>query len=204
MTRRVELGIHSTLLAWVCSYLSRICQHVIVNGQSCSSKYVLSDVSQGSVLGPLLFLIYMDTILSLELSGSSHYAYDVLLYKPIVNSSSSHELRVDINNISLWTSINSDHPPLLLNNQNLEQVKQYKYLGVTISSNLPWSPHTERICKSAKKKLGIIFQTLPHHLTLFHSCICCSFVHHLSMLLRSGTPTHQRMLRFLRIFKSLL
>ena len=145
MTRLVELGIHPTLLAWLCSYLSRRCQHVIVNGQSSSSKYVLSGVPQGSVLGPLLFLIYIDTILSLELSESSKislYADDVLLYKPIVTSSSFHELQVDINNISMWTSINlmslntekckcmlltnkrsSDHPPLLLNNQNLEQVK---------------------------------------------------------------------------------
>ena len=184
MTRLVELGIHPTLLAWLCSYLSRRCQHVVVNGQSSSSKYVLSGVPQGSVLGPLLFLIYIDTILSLEFSESSKislYADDVLLYKPIVTSSSFYELQVDINNISMWTSINlmslntekckcmlltnkrsSDHPPLLLNNQNLEQVKQYKYLGVTISSNLRWSPHIERICKSAIKKLGIIYRNFSH------------------------------------------
>ena len=165
MTRLVELGIHPTLLAWLCSYLSRRCQHVVVNGQSSSSKYVLPGVPQGSVLGPLLFLIYIDTILSLELSGSSKislYVDDVLLYKPIVTSSSFHELEVDINNISMWMSINlmslntekckcmlltnnknSDNPPLLLNNKVLEQVKQYKYLGVTISSILRWSPHIE-------------------------------------------------------------
>ena len=52
--------------------------------------------------------------------------------------------------------------PLLLNNQNLEQVKQYKYLGVTISSNLRWSPHIEQICKSARKKLEIINRNFSH------------------------------------------
>ena len=212
MTKLVEFGIHPTLLAWLCSYLSRRCQHAAVYGQSSSSKYALSGVPQGSVLGPLLFLIYID---SLELSGSSKislYADDVLLYKPTVNSASFHELQVDINNISMWTSINlmplntekckcmlltnkrnSDHPPLLLNNQNLEQ-----NTGVTISSNLCWSLHIERICKSARKKLGII--TFPHHPTLFYSCICCSFVYHLSVLFRSGTPR----MWVLRAFKSLL
>ena len=114
---------------------------VLCSQQQSKTKNHLSGVPQGSVLGPLLFLIYIDTILSLELSGSSNislYADDVLLYKPIVDSSSFHELQVDINNISMWTSINlmslntekckcmlltnkrnSDHPPLLLNNQNL-------------------------------------------------------------------------------------
>ena len=203
MTRLVELGIHPTLLAWLCSYLSRRCHHVVVNGQSSSSKYVLSGVPQGSVLGPLLFLIYIDTILSLEFSESSKislYADDVLLYKPIVTSSSFHELQVDINNISMWTSINlmslntekckcmlltnkrnSDHPPLLLNNQNLEQVKQYNYLGVTISSNLRWSPHIEQICKSARKKMGIIYRNFSHTsssphiiLQLYLSLVCPS------------------------------
>ena len=229
MTRLVELGIHPTLLAWLCSYLSRRCQHVVVNGQSSSSKYVLSGVPQGSVLGPLLFLIYIDTILSLEFSESSKislYADDVLLYKPIVTSSSFYELQVDINNISMWTSINlmslntekckcmlltnkrsSDHPPLLLNNQNLEQVKQYKYLGVTISSNLCWSPHIERICKSARKKLGIIYRNFSHNsssphiiLQLYLSLVRPS----LEYASQVWDPTHQRMLRFLRTFKILL
>ena len=109
MTRLVELGIHPTLLAWLCSYLSRRCQHVVVNGQSSSSTHVLSGVPQGSVLGPLLFLIYMDSILSLELSGTSKislYADDVLLYKPIIDETSFDELQADINSISSWTTSN--------------------------------------------------------------------------------------------------
>ena len=57
---------------------------------------------------------------------------------------------------------NSDHPPLLLNNQNFEQVKQYKYLGVTIFSNLHWSALMEQICKSARKKLGIIYRNFSN------------------------------------------
>ena len=64
--------------------------------------------------------------------------------------------------VLLTNKRNSDHPPLLMNNQNLEQVKQYKYLGVTISSNLRWSPHIERICKSARKKLGIIYRNFSN------------------------------------------
>jgi len=71
---------------------------------------VLSGVPQGSVIGPLLFLIYIDGIKMLPLSDESHltlYADDMLLYRPITSSMDYALLQQDINGISDWVGRNS-------------------------------------------------------------------------------------------------
>ena len=187
MERLANIGIHPLLLSWLCSYLSRRKQHVIVNGECSHSTYVLSGVPQGSVLGPLLFLIYIDTITSLPFSEAtkvSIYADDLLVYKPIETYSCFQELQEDINLIQRWSvenlmSFNTAKckcmlltqrrnqfcPTMMLNGQSLENVKQYKYLGVLISSNLCWSPHVKEICNSARKMLSLLYRNFATNVT---------------------------------------
>jgi len=104
-----EIGLDSNIISWVHNYLAERRQFVVYNGASSHSTPVVSGVPQGSILGPLLFLIYIDDICQLSLSPGSRlvlYADDILLYRPISCSSNYHLFQADINGISNWATQN--------------------------------------------------------------------------------------------------
>ena len=154
---------------------------MVVGGDSSPDSPVLSGVPQGSVLGPLLFLIYIDDVSSLKLSENTVlnlYADDILLYKQIKCSEDYQQLQLDIDKISSWVDNNHlslnpakcktmlisrkrnlRYPPqFLLNKVPLEQVEAFKYLGVLISSDLSWSMHIDSICAKGKKLISLLYR----------------------------------------------
>ena len=153
------------ILRWICDYLRGREQRVILNGVSSRPKSVLSGVPQGSVLGPLLFTIYINDLADLHLSSKLVlYADDILLYRSIETSADYNLIQEDVNNIEQWMVNNSltlntakckqmlitrtkthHQHQLYLSDQPLEQVQNYKYLGVTITSNLSWSDHIQSV-----------------------------------------------------------
>ena len=79
-----SLQLSPYLIRWITNYLTNRLQHVVVEGEKSSTAHVLSGVPQGSVLGPLLFLIYVDGVSSITLSQGSKcnlFADDLLLFK---------------------------------------------------------------------------------------------------------------------------
>ena len=186
LNRLFSLQIPIPLIRWISNYLSNHYQQVILNGVSSPLLPVTSGVPQCSILGPLLFLIYINDLCNTHFSPGTKillYADDILLYKPISSSQDFTSFQ-NINLISNWVADNHlavnllqtkfmlisrscsrpcIFPSLFLNGSKLERVSHFKYLGVWISDDLSWSKHIESICSKSRRSLGYIFRTFSPH-----------------------------------------
>ena len=110
LSKLEKTGLDPLIIMWIQNYLAKRQQRVVVNGTSSRSSHVLSGVPQGSILGPLLFLIYIDDIADMELSAGSSlviYADDILLYRLIRTSGDYSALQDDIDALSNWATQNA-------------------------------------------------------------------------------------------------
>ena len=90
-------------MRWIQSYLTNRKQRIVVNGATSLPADVLSGVPQGSVIGPLLFLIYVNDVCTVNLSSDCRltmYADDILMFKPIECAEDFTAFHEDINSIS--------------------------------------------------------------------------------------------------------
>ena len=183
LNKLFHLGTPSVLLRWLDNYLSHRSQRVVINGHSSSWLPVRSGVPQGSILGPLLFLVYINDLSRISFSSGSQlimYADDILLHKPISSPQEMVALQDDVSKICDWISCNhltvnvakTKHmiisrrkhstclyPPLVLDGTTIELVSHFKYLGVWISDDLTWRKHIESVCCKARRLLGYMYRT---------------------------------------------
>ena len=104
-----KTGLCDAILAWITDYLTCREQKVVVSGEESQNTNVLSGVPQGSVQGPLLFLIYIDDLARLPLLDGGQtvlYADDLLLFRPIKIQEDYHHLQDDILTIEDWVNSN--------------------------------------------------------------------------------------------------
>ena len=169
-------GIHGGLLDWFKNYLTDRLQRVVINGQLSEWLKILAGVPQGSVLGPLLFLIYIDDIIhTVENCKIRLFADDTCLFLEVDNRENAANLiNGDLANIANWSnqwlvnfsptktksliiSNKADahlNPPVFLFNQAIEEVQSHMYLGLRFANNLRWKHHVNDIAQSARKKLN--------------------------------------------------
>ena len=105
-----SIGLDQYILRWIVSYLSDRSQYVVLNGERSPTHTVMSGVPQGSVLGPLLFLIYInDSVLQPLSVGSAMnlYADGTLLYRVITSPDDYVKLQHDITTIASWVDQNN-------------------------------------------------------------------------------------------------
>ena len=96
-------GISGDIITWVREFLSNRTQIVKVNGEESFTAPVLSGIPQGSVLGPLLFVIYINDIPESILSHAFLFADDTKVFRKISNKRDSVILQEDIKSLESWT-----------------------------------------------------------------------------------------------------
>ena len=194
-------GIRGVAHDWFRNYLSERKQYVHINGVSSEHLPISCGVPQGSILGPLLFLIYVN-----DLATVSKHAITILfaddtnsIYKGQTYDGLKTTITHDLSRISEWFKANKlalnetktnfmifhtrfNAPPenfqITLNNVELERVYHTKFLGVMIQENLMWNTHIHYICNKVSKATALLAK-LKHHLPkyalkLIYNSLCLS------------------------------
>jgi hypothetical protein len=168
-------NIEGKLLNWLKSFLTNRQFCVKVENSLSDWTNVTSGVPQGSVLGPLLFLIYINDITSNIKCNVKIFADDVKLYSPIHNSDSS-SLQSDLNKVLEWSKtwmlpLNLDKCNILhlghsnkkaiysLDNKPLKPIDEILDLGIYIDSKLKFTTHCQHLAAKCSRMVGCIFRT---------------------------------------------
>ena len=96
-------GISGPTLYWIKSFLSDRTQHVSINGSHSALANVISGVPEGSVLGPVLFLLYINDITNQIQSNIRLFADDSIVYREIRSPADHHILQTDIQILTDWS-----------------------------------------------------------------------------------------------------
>ena len=171
------MGCSNRIVNWFASYLSKRRQRVVINGQSSDWVYILAGVPQGSILGPLLFLIYINDIVKHIGCSIRLFADDTSLYI-IVDCplQSANLLNTDLQTIFDWAaawlvtfnplktlsmiiSRKSNpvfHPPLFMNGTLIKNTSYHKHLGQTFSNSGTWDEHVKSISEKSWSRLNLL------------------------------------------------
>ena len=172
-------GIQVTTYQWISSFPNSRTQQVLVEGQSSEKVPVVSGVPQGSVLGPVLFLIFINDLPDNISSRTRLFADDCILYRQISSETDQRLLQEDLDRLATWEKTwgMEFHPQkcsvMRISRARVARTFQYhlkdvslaeepssKYLGVDLQSNLSWKNHISRITKKFNNMLYFLRHNL--------------------------------------------
>ncbi len=177
-------------------------QFVYINSDKSSQLPILNGIQQGSTLGPLIFLLYINNVFALPLHGKLIlYADDCsLIYGASNYTELSDQINHDLNTISSFFNklnlkinfgkskyiIFKPNPNLAfdsinINNHEIERVYCYKYLGLLIDHQLKWTDHASQISKILAKYCALFYR-IRNYLDI-KTLIMIYFAHVLSHLI---------------------
>ena len=194
-------GVSDSAIAWFASYLSKRPHYVALGNDKSETKINSLGVPQGSILGPLLFIIYVnDLSCSTNFFDFIQYADDTTLINTCTdfqNLNSFAIINEEIDKVCKWLnnnklSLNATKtkfmifhnlnkkiaiiPSIKVNDINIERVKDFNFLGITLDQNLNWSSHINKISIKISRAIGIMVRIkryLPTYIlkTLYYSLI---------------------------------
>ena len=168
-----RIGITGDLLRWIRSFLRDRTQCVNVEGVLSGWKDVMSGVPQGSVIGQILFVIFINDMPEEVLKSLCKlFADDCKLYRA-VTANDANDLQQNMCNLEAWSAkwqlpfnatkckvlhsrANNLRHLYMLNNHTLESTKSEKDVGIIIDEDLKYHVHTTSAAKKANQVLGII------------------------------------------------
>jgi hypothetical protein len=178
LTKLNKYGVRGDVLGWIRQFLTGRRQRVRVNGAESSWKPVTSGIPQGSVLGPVLFVIFINDLPEVTSCPVEMFADDTKLYSPLNNHDDQVKLQEDIHKLTEWASkwqlrFNAGKCKILhlgrsnpeyeykMKNEYGEEVtlgktELEKDLGINIDPTLKFSQHIEIQVNKANKILGLI------------------------------------------------
>ena len=177
MVKLEAIGIKGMVLNWVREWLRDRSQRVVINGEESSWIKVTSGVPQGSVLGPVLFLVFINDLDSNIFSKILKFADDAKIVQEVHNVEGRDKLREDLSRLFKWSeewqmNFNLDKCKIMhIGNKNkvfdeyaigghmLEKVEEEKDLGVIINDKFKVDKQCAMVAKKANQVLGLIYRT---------------------------------------------
>ena len=176
MKKLNQAGVHGPLFYWFGAFLTGRRQRTCIDGQYSNWLPVSSGVPQGTVLGPLLFLLYVNDLPSIITSLCNLFADDTKLYRGLYTADDTAALQADLISIQAWANqnelsfnvdkcevvhlgVNNPHHTYQFCNAPLKHVDHIKTLGVTLDSSL--KPSIQ--CVAAVKKANCALNQIRHY-----------------------------------------
>ena len=173
------VGIKGKLHNWISDFLLNREQRVQIRNATSEWTNVLSGVPQGSVLGPVLFLIYVNDIVMNIKSTIKLFADDAKIYRPIKNDNDHQALQDDLKRIENWSrkwllklnaskcevlhfGNNNPETEYTLNGNLLENSEEERDLGIQVHKTFKFSNHISKVAAKANSVLGRIKRTFTH------------------------------------------
>lgn len=226
LDKLMHYGINGVILSWFTSYLQSRKQYTLYNGINSKYLNITCGVPQGSILGPLLFLIYVNDLSyissilnTIMFADDTNFFYSHSNVENLISTvnielakcsvwlnANRLSLNMDKTHFILFSSNKKYFPPFTehvkINDAPIHNAQTTKFLGITLDKNLSWKTHISNISSKIAKNIGIINKIksiLPERilLSLYYTMVF-PYLSYCNIVWASTYPTHLKRLFILQ------